>query len=286
MFDLIRADLDGALGRKAPVLKKFGSLCFHLGIQAVLLYRASRWLHLHHLDPFAVLVQYVNSVLTGAQISRHAVIGKGLVIGHPVGVSVSGSAVIGDYCVLNQAVIGRFHPGDRPRIGDHFEAGVGAKVLGNVDIGNDVRVGANSVVMSSLGDGVSVLGIPAKVIFRRATLQRTPNREPYSRDEIRVRLRALLADTMGENSSGATIDDSTSLLGRGIGLDSIDVLNLVCAIEKEFALTLDESEFTQSSFQTIGSLATFIEKRTLMEAEGSPDDVEVRPGCHIREAVR
>jgi serine acetyltransferase len=246
---------------------RLGHLCFHSGLHAVLLYRLSRWLYLHHLGFAAVLTQYLNGVLTGAQISRRAVIGKGLHISHPRGLVVSGAAVIGDYCILiGDNLIGRLRDGNRgPKIGDYFEAGAGAKILGDVEIGNFVRVGPNSVVMRSLPDGVSVLGIPAKIIFRRGALRGTPDRRPHSREAISERLHGLLASIMDGATAGAAIDESTPLLGQGIGLDSLDVLNVVCAIEAEFDLTIDETEFTVAHFKTIGSLVTFIEERSAQQ---------------------
>jgi serine O-acetyltransferase len=115
----------------------------------------------------------LNSVLTGAQISCNAVIGKGLTIYHPQGIVVGGTAVIGDYCTLTHGnMIGQLHGGgDRPIIGDHFYAGTGAKILGKIAIGNNVRVGANSVVLQPLGDDVTAFGIPARVVGKRVERQ-------------------------------------------------------------------------------------------------------------------
>lgn len=267
MFDGIRADLQAAAGEDTRILMKLGRLCFHLGLQAVLLFRLSRWLYLHHLGLPAIFIQYVNSVVTGAQISRRAIIGRGLHISHPQGIVVSGAAVIGDYCMLvGGNVIGRLGDGNRgPRIGDYCVAGVGAKILGDVEIGQHVHVGPNSVVLHSLPDGVSVLGIPAKIVFQQTTARRTPTRGSHSRKAIRGRLLRLLASIINGSGPRAAIDESTPLLGQGIGLDSIDVLRLICAIEVEFGLTIDETEFTASHFKTIGSLVTFIEERSAQE---------------------
>jgi acyl carrier protein len=58
------------------------------------------------------------------------------------------------------------------------------------------------------------------------------------------------------------MDRSTGLLGEGIGLDSVEILKLVCAIEEEFDLTIDESQVTAARFKTVGSLAAFIHERS------------------------
>ena|SRR6266849_3785272 len=168
MFECVRADMRRLTEQESNLALKFAVVFFNLGLHAVLLYRLSRWLYLHHLGPLSVVITYFSSVFTGAQISRGAAIGKGLVIYHPQG-TVVGPTIIGDYCTLTQTnLIGQLQGGgDRPVVGDHFYAGAGAKILGRIRIGNHVHVGANSVVINSLPDGVTAIGVPAKVIYRR-----------------------------------------------------------------------------------------------------------------------
>jgi serine O-acetyltransferase len=165
MFEKVRADIHRLTDQESSLVVKFGVLFFNLGLHAVLLYRLSRWLYLHHLGPLSVVVTYFNSVLTGAQLSRGAAIGKGLVLYHPQG-TVIGPTIIGDYCTLMQSnVIGQLRGGgDRPIIGDHFYAGAGAKILGRIKVGHHVRVGSNAVVIHSLPDGVTAIGVPAKIV--------------------------------------------------------------------------------------------------------------------------
>ena len=131
MFENVRADIHRLTDQESRLVVKFGVFFFNLGLHAVLLYRLSRWLYLHHLGPLSVVVTYFNSVLTGAQLSRGAAIGKGLVLYHPQG-TVIGPTIIGNYCTLMQSnVIGQLRGGgDRPIIGDHFYAGAGAKSWG------------------------------------------------------------------------------------------------------------------------------------------------------------
>ena len=167
MFEYVRADIRRLTDQEPSLVLKLAVVFFNLGLHAVLLYRLSRWLYLHHLGPLSVVITYFSSVFTGAQISRGAAIGKGLVIYHPQA-TVVGPTVIGDYCTLMQSnVIGQLRGGgDRPIIGDHFYAGAGAKILGEIKIGHHVRVGANSVVIHSLPDGVTAIGVPAKITNR------------------------------------------------------------------------------------------------------------------------
>jgi len=166
MFNRIRADIRRVADQERTVLSKVGAILFNLGFHAVLFYRLSHWLHTHHLGALAAVVSYWSAVFTGAQISARATIGKGLIIYHPNGHVIGATAVIGDYCTLTQGnMIGqRRGGGDRPTIGDYLYAGAGAKILGDIKIGNRVRVAANSVVFHSLPDDASVIGVPAKKI--------------------------------------------------------------------------------------------------------------------------
>lgn len=265
MFDLVRSDVRRVTGQESSLASKLALFLFHPGLQAVLLYRLARWLLLHRLGFLAVVSSYVGSVLTGAQISPRAVIGKGLCIYHPQGTVVSAGAVVGDHCTLSHAnMLGSFAgDAERPTIGHNFSAATGAKVLGKVTVGNNVRVSPNSVVITSLPDDVVVIGVPARILLRETP---EPAREglhvakPASAD-VASRLVTLLRRNVEGVPLPENMDESTGLLGEGIGLDSVEILKLVCAIEEEFTLTIDESELTAVRFRTVGALATFIEEK-------------------------
>jgi acyl carrier protein len=79
-----------------------------------------------------------------------------------------------------------------------------------------------------------------------------------NRGKILGRIGPLLATLKGTNN-GDGLDEEMGLLGRGIGLDSIEVLQLVTAIEKEFDVTIDDDELLPEQFRSVGNLITFIE---------------------------
>ncbi len=82
--------------------------------------------------------------------------------------------------------------------------------------------------------------------------------------DTRAHIVAWLAETLGElqlTTSAAPVDETTGLLGRGIGLDSMEVLQLVVAAEERFDLTVDERELKPQYFRTVGAFATFLEER-------------------------
>jgi serine O-acetyltransferase len=265
MLETVRADVRRMTAQEPGLASKVGLFFFHPGLQAVLFYRLARWLLLHRLGPFAVVTSYVNSVLTGAQISPRAIIGKGLRIYHPQGVVIGAGAAVGEHCTLSHGnMIGTF-AGDeeRPVIGDHFTAATGAKILGKITVGNYVRVSPNSVVITSLPDNVVATGVPARILLREQpeTAPAAPGEgRPTAADTVE-RLVSLLRRNVEAVPLPATMDGSTGLLGEGIGLDSVEILKLVCAIEEEFGLTLDEGELTAARFKTVGSLAGFIQEK-------------------------
>jgi serine O-acetyltransferase len=265
MFEFVRADIHRLTRLETGTRRKLGTILFSPGLHAVLLYRLSRWLHLHHMEYLAIVITYFNSILTGAQISSQAVIGKGLAIYHPQATAIGAKAVIGNYCTLvHSNTIGQLYGADdRPIIGDYLYAAAGAKILGKIEIGNNVTVGANAVVINSLPDGVIAAAAPARIIVRAGSAPETANHGASSpdREAILRRLLPMLTSAVGEVTGIDSDGESTRLLGKGIGLDSIEMLRLIGAIEEEFQLTIDESELMAMHFQTVESLVTFIQER-------------------------
>lgn len=107
-------------------------------------------------------------ILTMIPIPAGAKIGKGLYLAHFEPILISGSAKIGDNCNFgNQVIIGYVRSNGKagsPELGNRVIVGPGAKILGPVKIGNDVAIGANSVVTHDIPDRTVVVGIPAKII--------------------------------------------------------------------------------------------------------------------------
>jgi len=260
VLDLLKADLE-RYTEGGGFASQLSVALLNLGFQSVALFRVSRWLHEHGLAPLAAVVAYANSVYTGAQLSQRATIGRGFAIYHPRGVVVGGTAVLGEGCTLVHGnLIGQLYGGgDRPVIGNKFYAGSGSKVLGRITIGDDVTVGANGVVIQSLPSGVTVSGIPARIVYRRRPV---PAPEPPAVPEShQARVVRVLQATVDPAATLDKIEASTPLLGAGVGMDSIELLRLVCALEEEFGLTIDETEITIDHFRTVGDLTAFLERR-------------------------
>ncbi|CAM3594512.1 serine O-acetyltransferase [Smaragdicoccus niigatensis] len=139
--------------------------------------RASVLLRLQEHSPFGrvvavkKLLRTVNLILTGADFVPGCRIGGGLVMRHPNGIVVGGTASVGENCtILQQVTLGENmsrsssqRPGG-PTVGDDVVLGAGAKILGSVKIGSGVTVGANAVVIRSVPSGSVVGGVPARIL--------------------------------------------------------------------------------------------------------------------------
>jgi serine O-acetyltransferase len=105
------------------------------------------------------------SVICGADIGLGANIGGGLLLPHPNGVVIHGSAVIGNNCrIMQQVTIGQLAADDVPKIGNGVYIGAGAKVLGPIVVGDHAAIGANSVVLIDVPRAATAVGVPARLL--------------------------------------------------------------------------------------------------------------------------
>ena len=115
------------------------------------------------------LLKVFSEILTGIELPCEATLGRRFRIDHFGGIVVSGDAVFGDDCVIRNGVtVGLRHTGQRgaPVIGDRCDIGTGAKVLGDIRIGDDVAIGANAVVIRDVPSNSIAVGVPATVKAR------------------------------------------------------------------------------------------------------------------------
>ena len=81
-----------------------------------------------------------------------------------------------------------------------------------------------------------------------------------SRAEIAARVTELLCRLLPDAVNGRRLDESTGLLGQGIGLDSVEVLQLVGTMEEDFGLTIDDESLEAAHFETLGTVVTFVQR--------------------------
>jgi len=168
MFRSIRQDLPAVFDRDPAATSAIEVLFTYAGFHALLAYRMSHWLSIHHIPFLPRVISQIARILTGIEIHPSAIIGKGFFIDHGMGVVVGETAEIGEYVTLFQGVTlggtGKERGKRHPTLGNHVVVGAGAKILGGIRIGDNVKVGANSVVLKSVPANSTVIGVPARVI--------------------------------------------------------------------------------------------------------------------------
>jgi serine O-acetyltransferase len=144
-------------------------LCYS-GLHAVWFYRINHWLWNHGFWLLARWLSQVSRFLTGIEIHPGAKIGRRLFIDHGLGVVIGETAIVGDDVTLYQGVTlggtGKEHGKRHPTIEDDVVIGGGAKVLGNITVGRNCRIGAGSVVLRNVPENSTVVGVPGHIIFR------------------------------------------------------------------------------------------------------------------------
>jgi len=163
-------DLAAVMERDPAIIDEEDARKFHTGLHAVSLYRESHRLWKEGKLKKAREINYKAHRLTGCDIHPGAQIGKGFFIDHATGVVIGETTIIGDDVTIYQGVTlggvssqkGKRHP----TLGDRVVVGANATVLGNISIGNDVRIGAGSVVLKDVPNNSTVVGIPGHIVER------------------------------------------------------------------------------------------------------------------------
>jgi len=113
----------------------------------------------------------------GIELPYSAQLGRRVVIEHQSCIVIHGDCVIGDDCIIRQGVTmgNRYldRPFDAPKLGKRVNVGAGAKLFGNITIGDDVSIGANAVVLSDIPAGKTAVGIPAKILSPKKSVDST-----------------------------------------------------------------------------------------------------------------
>jgi serine O-acetyltransferase len=169
-FSLIREDVASVMEHDPAAKSRLEVFLCYAGLHAVWFYRINHWFWNHG---FLLLGRWLSQVArfwTGVEIHPGAQIGRRLFIDHGMGVVIGETAVVGDDVTLYQGVTlggtskerGKRHP----TIEDHVVVGDGAKVLGNITVGRNCRIGAGSVVLRNVPEDSTVVGVPGHIIFR------------------------------------------------------------------------------------------------------------------------
>jgi serine O-acetyltransferase len=167
---LIREDVNTVLERDPAAKSRLEVFLCYSGLHAVWFYHINHSLWNHGFSLLARWMSQVARFLTGIEIHPGAMIGRRLFIDHGVGVVIGETAIVGDDVTLYQGVTlggtGKEHGKRHPTIEDDVVIGSGAKVLGNITVGRNCRIGAGSVVLRSVPENSTVVGVPGHIIFR------------------------------------------------------------------------------------------------------------------------
>ena len=168
MFDNINADLEFIVENDPAARNKLEVFILYPSVHAVLMHRVSHRLYNKKRFFSARLLSQISRFFTGIEIHPGAQIGKGILIDHGMGVVIGETSIIGDRVTIYQgATIGATGNEKEfkrhPTIGNDVVVGSGARILGPVNIGNSVKVGANSVVLVDVPDNCTAIGVPARI---------------------------------------------------------------------------------------------------------------------------
>lgn len=168
MLKDIRQDLQAVFDRDPAATSRLEVIFTYAGFHALLIFRIAHWLKVHSVPFVPRALSQLARWLTGIEIHPSAKIGTGFFIDHGMGVVIGETAEVGDYVTLFQGVTlggtGKERGKRHPTVGNHVVVGAGAKILGGITIGDNVKIGANSVVLKNVAANSTVIGVPARVI--------------------------------------------------------------------------------------------------------------------------
>ena len=203
MFATLREEVQ-TIFREDPAAKSVLEivLCYP-GLHAILLHRLANVFYRSGWFLVSRIISQFARSMTGIEIHPGATIGRRLFIDHGMGVVIGETAEIGNDVLIYQGVTlggtGKEKGKRHPTLGNNVVVGTGAKVLGNITIGDCVKIGAGSVVVHSVPDNATVVGIPGRIVRTKNTAQVTtsldhgklPDPEGQAMEELTQRIREL-----------------------------------------------------------------------------------------------
>ncbi len=201
MFATVREQIE-TIFREDPAAKSVLEifLCYP-GFHAILMHRVSHRLYRLGVPLFPRFLSQIGRFFTGIEIHPGARIGRRFFIDHGMGVVIGETTEIGDDVLLYQGVTlggtGKEKGKRHPTLGNHVVVGTGAKVLGNITVGDYVKIGAGSVVVRPVPDHSTVVGIPGKIVRSKSepieVLEhgKLPDPEGQAIEELKARIEQL-----------------------------------------------------------------------------------------------
>lgn len=169
-FKDIREDIQTVLQKDPAARNSFEVLLCYPGVWSLIWHKPAHWCYKHNLKLIARIISQVTRWFTGIEIHPGATIGRRCFIDHGMGVVIGETTEIGDDVTIYQGATlggtGKDTGKRHPTIGNRVIVSSGAKVLGPFKVGDDVKIGAGSVVLKEVPDGCTVVGIPGTIVKR------------------------------------------------------------------------------------------------------------------------
>jgi len=170
VFASMREDVAAVKDRDPAARSSLEVVLLYSGLHALWAYRFHHWLWIHGWRFLARALSQLSRWTTGIEIHPGAQIGRRFFIDHGMGVVIGETAIVGDDVTLYQGVTlggtGKETGKRHPTIGSNVVIGAGAKVLGNIVVGENCRIGSGSVVLRDVPENSTVVGVPGHIIFR------------------------------------------------------------------------------------------------------------------------
>ena len=175
VFSIIKEDIK-TIYEKDPAAENILEVLFcYPGLHALIMHRIAHKLNYWKIPLIPRILSNISRFFTGIEIHPAARIGRRFFIDHGMGVVIGATTIIGDDVLLYQGVTlggtGNEHGKRHPTLGDNIVVGSGAKVLGNIEIGSNSRIGAGSVVVDSVPENSTVVGIPGRIVRQKLLIQ-------------------------------------------------------------------------------------------------------------------
>ncbi len=171
MFKRMKEDIDAAFQNDPAARSRLEVLLCYPGIHALWLHRISHYLWEKGLFLLARFISHINRFMTGIEIHPAAEIGRGVFIDHGMGVVIGETAVVGDGCLIYKGVVLGGTTTEKtkrhPTLGKKIIVGSNACILGNITIGDQVRIGSGSVVVRDVPPHATVVGVPGRIIEQK-----------------------------------------------------------------------------------------------------------------------
>lgn len=168
---VFRGEVRAVFERDPAAVSFWEVLLTYAGLHAIISHRIAHLFFKWHIPVLPRLISQLNRFFTGIEIHPGAQIGKGFFIDHGMGVVIGETTIIGDNVTLYQGVTlggtGKERGKRHPTIGDNVVVSTGVKVLGNISIGSNVNIGANAVVIRSVPDDCTVVGVPGRIAKKK-----------------------------------------------------------------------------------------------------------------------